>query len=86
MEVTTRRPTQSTNLGPWRLTEIEPPTKEHGTYLPFVADVQFGLYVGPLTIETGCLCLCCLPWDLLPLPGLAGWASVGKDALSPAGI
>ena len=24
----TRRPTESTNLGPWRLTETEPPTKK----------------------------------------------------------
>ena len=26
---TTRRPTESTNLGPWGLTDTEPPTKEH---------------------------------------------------------
>jgi hypothetical protein len=26
---TTRRPTESTNLGPWRVTETEPPTQEH---------------------------------------------------------
>ena len=26
---TTRKPTESTNLGPWWLTETEPPTKEH---------------------------------------------------------
>ena len=26
---TTRRPTESTNLGPWGLTETEPSTKEH---------------------------------------------------------
>ena len=25
----TRRPTESTNLGPWRFTETEPPTKEY---------------------------------------------------------
>ena len=26
---TTRRPAEPTNLGPWRLTETKPPTKEH---------------------------------------------------------
>lgn len=41
-------PTGSTNLGPWGLTETEPPpTKEHAWAvpkpLPFVEDVQLGL-------------------------------------------
>lgn len=33
----------------------------------------------------GCLWFCCLPLDLLPPPGLPGWASVGEEVLSPAG-
>ena len=44
---------QSTNLSPWGLTETESPTKEmQGLDLgpcTFVADVQLGLNVGPLT-------------------------------------
>jgi hypothetical protein len=50
----TRRPTESTNLGSWGLTETEPPTKEHAgagpsAPPPFVADMPFGLHVDPLT-------------------------------------
>jgi hypothetical protein len=47
-----------------------------------VTDVQFGL---PLTIRAGNVSDCLLPLDLLSLTGLPGWASVGKDALCPAG-
>ena len=62
---TIRRPTESANLGACGPTESEPPTKEHaGLNLclpPFVAEVQLGLNVGPLT--TGYLWLCCLSRD-----------------------
>jgi hypothetical protein len=59
-----------------------------------------GLNLGPLHIHSGCaawsscwplnnwsggcLWLCCLLFDPIPLPRLPGWASVGEDALSPA--
>jgi len=33
----------------------------------------------------GCLGLCSLPFDSLPLPGLPGLASVGEDIPSPDG-
>ena len=49
----TRRPTESSNLDPWGLTETEPPTKEHAGADPtntLVADVQLGLHLGLLTI------------------------------------
>ena len=43
---------ESTNLGPWGLTETEPPTKEHAGAKPrlptFVTDVQLGLHMSPL--------------------------------------
>jgi hypothetical protein len=43
---------QSTNLGPWRLTEPGPPTREHVVVGPspctFVANVPFGLHMGSL--------------------------------------
>jgi hypothetical protein len=35
--------------------------------------------------RSGCLWLCRLPLYPLPLSRLPGWASVGKDVLSPAG-
>ena len=55
---TTRRSTESTNLGLCRLIETEPLTKEHAGGEPrppytFVADGQLGLHVGPLTIGVG---------------------------------
>ena len=48
----TERRTKSTNLDPWGLPEIEPPTKEPAWAGPkppctYVADVHLGLYVGP---------------------------------------
>ena len=57
---TTRRPTESTSLGPWGLTETEPPTKEHTWARPsslpppththtHVAGMQFGLHASPST-------------------------------------
>jgi hypothetical protein len=57
---TTRRPTESTNLDLWELTETDPSTKEHYT---FVVDVQLDLPVGPLKIEqtawTSLTAACC---------------------------
>lgn len=35
----------------------------------------------PNNWKQDCLCLCCLPWDLLPLTGLSGLVSVGEDVL-----
>jgi hypothetical protein len=29
IETLTKTPTKSTNLGPWKITELEPPTKEN---------------------------------------------------------
>jgi hypothetical protein len=62
----TGRPTESTNLDPWGLSEIETPTKEHILAEPrpphtYVADVQLGLHVGPKQIEQG------LSQKLLPM-------------------
>lgn len=50
--------TESTNLGPWGLTDTEPLTKEHAgaeTRLPthFAANVHLGLHMGLLIIGTG---------------------------------
>ena len=56
---TTRRPTESTNLGTQGLTETEPPTKEHAgagaspSPHVFGVDVQLGLHGCPLTIGVG---------------------------------
>ena len=55
------------------LTEPGPPTREHtgagpGPYT-FVANVQLGLHVGPLTSGVGAVWVCFLPF---PLPGLPG--------------
>ena len=88
---TTRRPTESTNLGTWKLTETEPPTKEHA-----------GLGLGPLCIcsrctayssfgspsnwSRVCLWLCYLPLNIFPLAGLSFLDSVEEDRLSPARI
>lgn len=49
---------QLTHRGPWELTEIEPPTKEHPQAGPrphhtFVAHVQLSLHVVLLTIRVG---------------------------------
>ena len=84
---TTRRPIESTNLGPWGLTETEPPTTEHtgtGPRTPLHCNRReaWSSCGSPNNWNRGCLCLCWLPLDLLPLPGLFGWASVGDDSLS----
>jgi hypothetical protein len=51
----TRRPTESTNLDTWSLSETMPPTKEYArarcrSTHTYVADVQLGLQVSPSTI------------------------------------
>lgn len=70
-EDTTKRLTESTNLGPWGLTENETPTKEHAgaaSLPPFVAEVLLGLHVGLVIIGA----ICCLSLCLLPLSELPG--------------
>jgi hypothetical protein len=80
---TTKRPTEPTYLGPWELTEVEPSPKEHYGLdlgpLPYVADMQPGLHMGPTIIGTGtvsdshtvaCLWILSLSWDALS--GLSG--------------
>jgi hypothetical protein len=57
---TTGRPTESTKLGPWGLTEPELPTREQAraelrSHYTFVANGQLGPHVGPLTDETGAI-------------------------------
>jgi hypothetical protein len=52
------RPTESTNLDPWELSEIEPSSKEHTwagprSHSTYIADIQLSLHVGPLTTEEG---------------------------------
>jgi hypothetical protein len=69
---TTRRPTESTNMGPWGLTKIKPPTKEHAAAGPsppytFVANVQLCLHAGPLTIVVESVSdFAACHWILLP--------------------
>ena len=50
----TRRPTKSTNLGPWRLIETEPPNKEKSVAdlgsPTFLADIQLSLHLCLLTM------------------------------------
>lgn len=46
----TQRPTESTYLGPWGLTENERSTKDHAGA---ATDVQLGLHVGLLTVGAG---------------------------------
>jgi hypothetical protein len=74
-------------LGPWGLTD-KPGSMQ-------------GFDLGPLHIcskcagwssyrssnkwSRGCLHLCSLPLNSLPLPGLLGWAPLGEDVPSPAG-
>lgn len=78
------RPTGSTNLGPWGLTETELPTKEHARVRPrppctLVADMHLGLHERrPIIGVRLTLTL------LLPLLRLTGWASEGEDELGPA--
>jgi hypothetical protein len=84
---TTRRLTESTNLGLWGLTEPGLPTREHAGAGPsprptFVAKVQLGLHVGPLTSEAGAVSVS-VPchWVPFPLPGPSGWVSVKRKCL-----
>jgi hypothetical protein len=85
VKATTRRPTESTDLCPWRLSKTES-TK--------------GLDLGPLHIcsrcaacsscgvpnnwSGSCLSLCCGPLDLVPITGLPCLALVGEGVFSPA--
>ena len=62
------RLTDSTNLDPWRLSETEPPIKEHTQAGPslgaaYVACVQLRFHMGPQQLEQG------LSPKLLPLFG-----------------
>ena len=84
---TTRRSTESTNLGPWGLPETEP-NKDHKWAVPrpphICNRVQLDLHVGPLTIGAGAVSdSCCLPLDPFPLAGPPCRASVGEDTPSP---
>jgi hypothetical protein len=70
-----KRPTELTNLGSWWPTEIKLPVKEHSEAVPrtpFVADVQLGLHMSPLTIGTEVVSDCYLPLDPVPITGLPG--------------
>lgn len=89
----TRIPTESTNLGPWELTETEPPTKEHASPRP---DTSTPRYICSRYADWSscgstnnwsrvCLWLCCLPLNTVPLPGLPGRVRVRQDVLSPTG-
>jgi hypothetical protein len=54
----TGRPTESTNLDPWGLSETELPTKELAwagprLSLSYVADMQLELPIGPKQLEQG---------------------------------
>ena len=72
----TERPTKSTNPNPWA-TQSEQPTKEHTQTGPrppctYVADVQFGIQVGPKQVEQR------LSQKLLPVCGIcsSNWAAL----------
>ena len=57
-----------------------PPPHTH----TFVADVQLGLHVGPLTVGTRAVSdPIASHWIPIPLSRLPGWTSVGEDVLSP---
>ena len=66
----TERPTESTNLGPWKLPKTESQTKEKTLAGPrspehiYVADEQIGVYVGPPKLEQGAVPepVACLPF------------------------
>ena len=81
---TKRRPTDSTNLGPWGLTEARPPTRERAGVnldpLHFCkAWVAWSSCGTPDKWSRGYLSLCFLPFHQ---PGLFGWASVKEDVPS----
>ena len=72
----TGRPTQSTNLDPWRVSGTELPTKKHTWTGPrppcsYVADVHLDLHTGPEQLEEG------LSQNLLPIHGISftSWAT-----------
>ena len=66
-----RGPLGRTNVDPWKLSETEPPTREHAQagLGPHThgADVQLGLLAGPPTMGVGAVskALACL-WILFP--------------------
>ena len=80
---TSQEPTELTNLDPWKLTETEPPTKEHiraGTRShTYIAHTQFSLLAGPEQLEQG------LSQKLLSVhsPNWAALSSVEEDAPRP---
>ena len=83
----TRRPPETTNLGPWGLTEIGPPTKEHAA-LPSPPPLHLShmcIWSSCMSPKTCCLWFCCLPLDPLPATWTAFWASLREEVLSPAG-
>jgi hypothetical protein len=86
----TRRPTESTNLGPWDLKETEPLTKEHAwaglsTPYRFVADYNLVFIWVSKQVKPGSFSdYVCLALDPLPLSRLPDWASMGEDVLSSA--
>jgi hypothetical protein len=67
---TTRRPTESTHLCPWGLTEIESPTREYGldlSHLHISSRCAAWSLCGPCNNWIrGYLLLYCLPLDSLP--------------------
>jgi hypothetical protein len=83
----TRRPTESTNLGLWGLTETEPSTKEHvwtgprPPYTYYSSCAAWSSYGPPNNCSGGCVWpgLCCLPLDPFPLAKQLCLASVGED-------
>ena len=83
------RPTESTKLGPWGLTETEPQSKEHSGIRPrpptrFLADMKLGLPVGPPTIGAGGVydSVTC-HWLPFSINGLSSWVLVGEDVFRP---
>jgi hypothetical protein len=69
------RPTESTNLDPWGLSEYEPPTKEYTWAGPrplftYVVDMQLGFHVDPVQLEQGYPKSCSSIWAALY--GLSG--------------
>ena len=67
-----------------RLSETEPPTKEHTQAGPrpvhiYVADVQLGLHVGPVQLKQDYPKSCCLSVGYVLLAGLPCLATVGED-------
>ena len=84
---TTKRYTESTNLGLWGHTETEPPTKEHAGAGPsslstFISNVQLSLHVGPLTTGVGLSQTLLLDIESAFPTWLLDWALVGEEVLS----